>query len=247
MSEARFSDTLRAIAEQHVPDGFDLWPSISARSTHRRAPRRLAHAAVLGGALLAAGLLPLTVPSARAALGQWVQTAGLVLIDSPAVEPTRAAGVAAPAAVGGSGGVVRADSSPIEDVRRRAAFRVCAPAWLPAGVQVTGGNVPSGDDAVVTFGRNPRGSGGGFIQQMRGPRQGGYLAPADRTVAVHVHGQPATYARGAWNGNRTWDQNADAGLLSWEEAGVTYVLSASGLGLSRDDMIRIADSCVVGK
>jgi hypothetical protein len=32
------------------------------------------------------------------------------------------------------------------------------------------------------------------------------------------------------------------GLLSWHDEGFTYVLQFSGLGLSRDDLIRIAES-----
>jgi hypothetical protein len=57
-----------------------------------------------------------------------------------------------------------------------------------------------------------------------------------------VHGRPAIYARGG-NGDRGgWDATVDAGLLSWHDDGFTYVLQFSGLGLSRDELIRIAES-----
>jgi hypothetical protein len=77
---------------------------------------------------------------------------------------------------------------------------------------------------------------------QRGARVGGYVLPSSAAQNVRVNGHAAVYAHGSWDEFRRWNGTADAALLSWEENGFTYVLSFSGLGLSRDDVIRIAAS-----
>jgi hypothetical protein len=39
-----------------------------------------------------------------------------------------------------------------------------------------------------------------------------------------------------------WSDIVDASMLAWEENGQAHTLSSYKFGLSRDDMIRIADS-----
>jgi hypothetical protein len=81
------------------------------------------------------------------------------------------------------------------------------------------------------------------------------LLPKSREQTVMVNGQPAIYVHGGWRsdgqgdpreslGDLRWDDNIDGAWLSWQDGpGVpTYMLAASGLNLSREDMIRIAES-----
>ena len=66
--------------------------------------------------------------------------------------------------------------------------------------------------------------------------------PADRAEPAVVGQRPATYVRGAWRHDDTWDAALDSAILSWEAEGITYVIQFSGLGLSRNDLVRIAES-----
>lgn len=77
--------------------------------------------------------------------------------------------------------------------------------------------------------------------RIRGEPAGGYVIPSSAAQNVTVHGHPAVYAHGSWNETREWHSDVDSAILSWED-GFTYVLHYSGLGLSRTDMIRIAES-----
>jgi len=81
------------------------------------------------------------------------------------------------------------------------------------------------------------------------------LLPKSREQTVMVSDYFATYVHGSWRsdgqgdpnesiGNHRWDDSRDSAWLSWqEEEGPTYILSASDLKLSREDLIRIAESC----
>jgi hypothetical protein len=81
---------------------------------------------------------------------------------------------------------------------------------------------------------------------------GGYAVPAGSEADVEVNGNPAVFVRGAWvhldeskppsPDNMTWDDTADAVMLSWEADGFTYTLSGSHLGLTQEEYIRIAES-----
>jgi hypothetical protein len=77
--------------------------------------------------------------------------------------------------------------------------------------------------------------------------EGGYAIPGSIAQGVLVNGRPATYARGVWEKlggehDVQWNDNADAGMLSWEQDGFTYLLSSYQLGLSSEELIRIAES-----
>jgi hypothetical protein len=50
---------------------------------------------------------------------------------------------------------------------------------------------------------------------------------------VTVNDQPAIYE---------WVEGKDLGTLSWEQDGFTYTVGGRGLGLSRDSLIRIAET-----
>ncbi|HEV8638079.1 MAG TPA: hypothetical protein VG370_28015 [Chloroflexota bacterium] len=252
MNDPRIGAALGAIAERAVPDDLDLWPAVAARVAGRRPRRRrLARAFALAAALLVAALVPLAVPAARAAVGGWLQRSGILLLPREAIEkmptpPPRAPGtfVVGPGVVGAVGPARKFAGLPLDEVRRRAAFPVCAPSWLPDGLQVVGGDVGPDGSAAVRFASAPDAMPGGGIQQIPGTLRGWYGAPAEHAEAVAVRGQPATFVRGAWEKDGRWHPESDAGLLSWEANGITYVLMFSGLGLSREEVVRIAESCV---
>jgi hypothetical protein len=71
---------------------------------------------------------------------------------------------------------------------------------------------------------------------------GGVGVPAGKDEAVMVNDNPAVFVRGAWQDNGVWDDTADIALLSWEADGFTYTLQSYRLGLTRDELIQIAES-----
>ena len=54
--------------------------------------------------------------------------------------------------------------------------------------------------------------------------------------------RPAAYAKGGWRSPGAWDETIDLQYLSWEADGMSYVLHDNGVGLSRETLIRIAES-----
>lgn len=84
------------------------------------------------------------------------------------------------------------------------------------------------------------------IETTRGQRQGGYVYPEYATQEVKVNGQAALFVQGTWTqaapGVLRWNMDADATALSWQADGYTYMVGSSGLGLSQQDIIRVAES-----
>jgi hypothetical protein len=128
------------------------------------------------------------------------------------------------------------------EAQRLVDFPIRTPSWLPSGVVFRGTLVGPDGSVVVSYRAANDPSKGLGIQMQRGARVGGYVLPSSAAQNVRVNGHAAVYAHGSWDEFRRWNGTADAALLSWEENGFTYVLSFSGLGLSRDDVIRIAAS-----
>jgi hypothetical protein len=80
---------------------------------------------------------------------------------------------------------------------------------------------------------------------------GGYGAPLGSAEEVEVNGNEAVFVKGIWvlvdesrppANNTIWDETADAGMLSWEADGFTYILQVSHLRLLRENYIKIAES-----
>ena len=246
--EARLRIALWQLAAEEVPEGPDLWPALLARvrtpRTHRPAGhRRVVLVAALLVALLAIG------GTAVAAGTDTLQRFGMLLL-SPSVVERRTArpqatadgrGAAAPQVVATPRAVEVRGS--LEDAQRQVAFRLRTPSWLPAGVEFRGARADADGRGGGMSYRATDGSLGGFGVIMRqGQEQGGYAVPGSATRPVQVHGLPAVYVQGAWNEADQWQPAADAGLLSWQEDGFTFVLTHSGLHLSREDVLRIAES-----
>ncbi|HET8631236.1 MAG TPA: hypothetical protein VFL91_27775, partial [Thermomicrobiales bacterium] len=94
----------------------------------------------------------------------------------------------------------------------------------------------------VAGGPYPPSTGLGIQQTAGSTLHGGYAIPTSQVQDARVNGRPAAYAHGAWTEAGVWDGTLDAGMLSWEEGGFTYVVHSSGLGLGREDLVKIAES-----
>lgn len=245
-ADTRLRVALSQIAAEEIPEGLDLWPALAGRrsASHIRQVPRHRHAVlvvVLLVALLAIGTTVL------AAGGDMLQRFGMLLLSPAAVArlagptPTPAAGMSAPQPVGEARALPV--NRPLEAVQREVAFPLRTPAWLPKGVVFRGAMAdPDGAGGGVSYAAADGSTGGFGLQMRRGRQEGGYAVPTSATQEVQVHGRPAVYAQGAWNKSSQWQPTADAGLLSWEEDGFTFVLTHSGVGLSQEDVLRIAES-----
>lgn len=216
----------------------------------------LRRAFIVAGGLVLALVLLAAVPPVRAALNAGRELRfGLVLLDPQAPPPTAAPAptVALSAASGGPlavpkpctpGAVVvpcRRDKVSIAEAQRQAAFPLRLPTWLPDGLQAADAFVsPSG--GVSIFLRRSGSMSAVQFEQVQAPAGGGYGVAASRVEQVRVAGRPAAYAKGGWRGPGVWDETIDLQYLSWEADGMSYVLHDNGVDLSREELIRIAES-----
>lgn len=215
-----------------------------------RAFRRSLVAAGLAVVLLGAGLLAAR-PAVFAQVGGWLprfgqqQRAGMVLLSPTEVArlshppPSPPPGVARPQP--GPGRMMTPDLT-LEEAQQQAPHHIPVPAWLPPGVVFRGALVSPAQDVVVSYRSADDLMKGMGLQIKPGSPGGGYAFPASAAEDTQVDGQPAVYVHGTWHPNQQWDATADAGTLSWQQRGFTYLLFSSGLGLSRDDLVRIAQS-----
>lgn len=125
-------------------------------------------------------------------------------------------------------------------------FRIPAPTWLPHGVAFGGALVDSPTSVVLHYAGPAKGSGMG-VEITEGSPTGGSAVPSGSLQAVSVNGAPAFFAHGSYvdNGAGTsprWDPQADAQMVTWTAGGFTYTVSASGLHLSKNDVLRFAES-----
>lgn len=269
MTHERIVRLVHDLAEHEVPATPNLWPAIQARITvrhpalgagRRTAPERLAPmtrrlvslrtvlAACLIAIVITGGLL-LSVPPAQAAVWRTLQRFGIVLVAPTPVPSSPVAAPAAPAQAPTARETALARVS-LAEAQQQVPFRIPLPTWLPDGVTLRGafvGKGPSGDTRTAPISvtlsyqslTDPRAGLGITIQN--GPSTGGYVVPAGAGQEVLVNGHPAIFVQGAWTPERTWNETADATMLSWEADGFTYIVSSSGLGLTREDILRIAE------
>lgn len=129
-----------------------------------------------------------------------------------------------------------------EEAQQRIPFHIPVPTWLPEGMTLRGAHV-QGDWINLSYaGSANRASSGMGIEISRGQVSGNYVVPDSAKQSVVANGRTATYVHGAWNQQMQWDGTVDAGSLTWEANGFTYRLGYSALALSREDIIRIAES-----
>ncbi len=245
---------LEETASEAVPESMNLWPALSSRieAAHARRNRRWPsrrRLVLVGLAVVVLALSLVAATPAGAAVGRaflpsgMLQRFGMVLVR-PTLVPshTPAAGrpQAEPKADAPSGPLT--PSLTLEEAQQQVSFLIRTPAWLPGDVVYRGALVAPDGTVVVSYRGVDDPSKGMFIQMQQGAAAGGYAVPSSAAQQVRVGGHAAVYARGSWDRSGNWNRKADAGLLSWQQDGMTYVLSSSGLGLSRNDMIRIAES-----
>lgn len=261
MNEQQIVQMLETVAEHGVPPS-DQWEAIHAQVAmsqrkHRplRRPRALGatgrwRAFASAAVVVLLVLLPLAVPPVRAAVSGFMQQRfGLVLVEPtpPRLQPT----TGTPAVAGTPQLVMWV---PLAEVQRNTPFPIRAPAWLPKGLIVRGAfTAPaySSDDVDgpikvrVQYGRADGAMGGLGIEQTATERyRGGNAIPSTKAQSVTVSGHPAVYVQGAWTSTMAmaWDETADAAMLSWNQDGFTFMIQTGSLGLTRDDLIRIAES-----
>lgn len=266
MKEQRITPILHELAEQEVPDNLDLWPAIrtrveSGRWMQHRPSANLRLKVAIGLAVLALASIGLlvSVPSTQAAIVHMLQRFGLVLIDPSAMKSTtsvKAEPVGQPT-----------PPLTLAEAQSQAPFPIRIPTWLPEGLALAGAYVKLDNglaadrkplaDVTVIYHRTsePQGTTPGemLLTITSRPNPAGFVVPNSREQEAMINGQAGVYTHGGWRddgqgdpqtalGNLRWDDALDEARLSWTEDGLTYTLQAVGLGLSREDMVRIAES-----
>lgn len=154
----------------------------------------------------------------------------------------------------------------LEQAQRQLSFQLRLPAWLPAEFDLAPKYVsvsrrgPGGlsPEVWLSF-SGPTGVGSPlvFVKESVGPPESWYPVAEAEALEPLVHGQTAVAALGDWDrrygvvhGARDvipsagglWDPNADAGLISWESDGVTFLVRVINLRPTVDDLVQIAES-----
>jgi hypothetical protein len=132
----------------------------------------------------------------------------------------------------------------LAEAQRQVPFRILLPTWLPDGLILNGAHVNPPNWVNIFYGRTEGGDAGFGIETAYDPREGGYLYPGAAKQQVMVNGQPAICVQGAWKDlqAKEWNDAADSGALEWSANGFTYHIGHSGLGLTCNDLIKIAES-----
>jgi hypothetical protein len=223
---------LRYVSEVEVPDGVELWPQIFQGVRQSNLRRRQRRAAFAVGFLLLIASLPL----AMAGASDLLHRSGLFLVPSLDSGPTFTAPGAT--AVGGA-----LSSLSLEAAQEKARFRIPTPATLPDGLAFSHAFVaPDGQAVVLVYRQGGAANRTLWIQIELGATGGGYVLPEAAAQEITVGGRPAVYVRGENGDGGRWNAQADAIKLGWRNAELTYVLSASGLGLGPSDVVQIAES-----
>jgi len=249
MNNQRLPRLLTEIAEQGIPTSPDRASDIlrcykgsQTRRAFLKGMRQPALAGILLALLLIVMVVPIALPTVSAAVGSIVRQSGVVLVKPTA--PTSSSAQRTPAAI-----VIGATFSPpmrlsLHDAQQQASFHISVPSRLPPGI-VFQKAVMSPDDADrvdLFFGQPGSQQANVHIAEARGQSSGGYGFPSDQAQAVMINRYPALYFRGSWRLNETWDNLADVGTVAWESDNVSYMVQVSHLGISEEELIRLAES-----
>jgi hypothetical protein len=132
----------------------------------------------------------------------------------------------------------------------KVSFDLLRPKWLPEGpylkdrgfdgipgsvAQIWG--VPILGDGQVSWD-----TGQVSLETAQGSQEKRNPYPEDAIQVVSLHGQPGICVQGNWDAGGQWNAKADAGALEWSEDGFSYRISSTGLGLSCEDLLRVAGS-----
>lgn len=129
-----------------------------------------------------------------------------------------------------------------EEAQQNAPFALPEPAWLPADLTREGARIVPPNQVQVVYGRTTNAEAGLWIEVTKGTPEGTYHFPDAAKEQVSVAEQPAICVQGAWDNAGHWQADVDAGMLEWTADGFHYRIGHSGLGLTCNDLIRIAAS-----
>lgn len=141
----------------------------------------------------------------------------------------------------------------LAEAQRQVAFSIRTPRWLPGslrfrGALVANGDavVPNGESVYLHYGDASGKQGLGLWIYSVAP-MGGSAVPSSSVQRVRVDGDSAFFSHGSYEDSgpgtvATWNPAADDEELTWQHAGMTYDLTAGGLHLSSNNLIRIAES-----
>ena len=121
---------------------------------------------------------------------------------------------------------------------------VAHPAGKAAVQAVCGPSTPI-SDMVLSYGWANPAKGWLNLQIWSGQPGGGYGFPQSAEQSVQVNGRDAAYVLQTWEADPQAGQMHPGGLqaLSWQgQNGFTYLLTTGDMELSRQDLIRIAES-----
>lgn len=221
------------------------------------------------GMTLRTGLLVLAVaaiiatPAITTAGQHILQQFGLILIERTQLFTTQEQGGANSSGITAAPAEVPPAPQPefvsLDVARGQLTFPLPVPAWVPDGLELRGAlvGVPYSDaskppmSVTVVYDKVAARPGAQdsqlALEVAHGSMLPAYLVSNSRAAETTVGGRPAIYVQGRWglaaDGITVeWDPQADSSMLSWEQDGLTYVLRASGMALTIDDLVRIAES-----
>jgi hypothetical protein len=130
----------------------------------------------------------------------------------------------------------------LEEAQKQVSFAIPQPKWLPDDLVLKGAHVNPPNWAQYFYGRTDGAEGGLGIEVTQGASQSQYVFPETAKQPAKVNGQSAFCVQGSWNEKQEWISTADAGHLEWSANGFLYTIGHSGLGLTCNDLIKIAES-----
>jgi hypothetical protein len=210
-----------------VPEGTSVRSAIAGRLGQRPQAFRPSALLIAGLVVIALAVLLAATPARGLLPFGWIRFGTVVVTPTP----NPAWGTYPQSGAASEGHAL--PKLTLAQAQQLARFQIPQPAVLPPGVEFRFAYA-STDGSWVSLAYGLRGdqSRGMGIQMQRGKPSGYYRVPASGARTVKVNGDDAIY----------WKRPSDEGLLSWKEGDFTYVMQYSGLGLSKDDMIRIAES-----
>lgn len=292
MNEAEMKHHLAELAQEAFPDTSDAWPSLKERlqiSNRIAHPRGFAMkkqinptktflpamrvVAILGFALLLAGVVFLTTPQGRAwaqSIMHFFQRGESNIMPDVTVTPVKwveqTPGVAVATvtpqppqptppgpAFEATCGAYQVAHCTIEDIRGMVSFPVFALAEPPDGMHFAGAT--GGPDQVHLYYDTPDQTGFLLIVQQPYTGTGNQLAMevgADAEIQnVLVGPVQAEYVKGSYDGSSNppvWNSNLDLQQLRWVNQSMLFTLYHNGTQprLSRDDLVTLAASLTDG-
>ena len=208
--------------------------------------------AVLAAIIIVALAIALATPAVRASLSSWL---GLGISPSDIVTPP------------GAKPSELVSSTTLDTISKQAGWTIVAPAWLPEGYRFGQANYDTRNSLVYLSFLATRQLPGGdpSLTQTKSlslvqARQNNVIplqvAPTTSVQDVTVNGQPGAYAVGAWksefvpkageaNGGHfesQWRNDLQVQNVFWQVGTVYLVLVSDDPAVSRQDLLKTADS-----